>query len=62
MISYYDHVNCEACGKRIEVGEYAYIYTGLTLCEACIDERLADKKADAQLEVNQSNFELEKED
>jgi len=62
LITYLDHINCESCGKRIEVGEYSYIYTNLALCESCMDERLADVKADAQVEVNDSNFDLEKEE
>lgn len=62
LISYYDHINCESCGKKIMVNEYAYEYNNLILCESCIDERLADAKANAQVEVNWENFDLEKEE
>ena len=62
LISYHDHINCESCGKKIMVNEYAYDYHNLILCESCIDERLSDVKADAQVEVNWENFDLEKEE
>lgn len=62
MIKYHKDVPCEACGKAIEVGTYAYLYKTMTLCEDCMDERLSDLKDDCSIMVDENNFELEMEE
>lgn len=62
LISTYTSVPCEACGKAIEVGTYAYLYKTMTLCEDCMDERLSDLKDDCSIMVDENNFELEREE
>lgn len=62
MIKYHKNVPCEACGKHIPVGTYAYLYKTMTLCEDCMDERLSDLKDDCSIMVDENNFELEMEE
>ena len=61
MIKIYDYITCECCGEKIAVGENAYTYKNRTMCEACMDNVLEELKADTEIEVNASNFELEEE-
>lgn len=65
-----DHINCESCGKNVEVGKSVYMWRYpstvkvnplLVLCERCVDERLEDYKAEIKETVNADNFELEEE-
>ena len=62
MIKYHKDVPCEACGKLLAVGTYAYLYKTMTLCEDCMDERLSDLKDDCSIMVDENNFELEMEE
>lgn len=61
MIKTYDYITCECCGGKIEVGENAYDYMNTTICEACFDKAVEQMKADAEIEVNADNFDLEEE-
>ena len=62
MIWSSDFIICDECGKRVRVGEDCFEYNNEYLCETCYDEKLEQQKKDARIEVNDSNFDLEKED
>lgn len=55
-------ITCDVCGKRVFIGDDCYEYQNQYLCQACYDEKLEQQKEDARIEVNDSNFDLEKED
>lgn len=62
MIWSSDFITCDECGKRVRVGDDCYEYQNKYLCQACYDAKLEQMKEDARIEVNDSNFDLEKED
>lgn len=55
-------ITCDECGKRVFIGDDCFEYMNQYLCETCYDEKLEQQKEDARIEVNDSNFDLEKED
>lgn len=62
MIYSYNFIRCDECGCTVEVGEDCFEHTGKYLCESCYDLALEQMKEDSRIEVNDSNFDLEKED
>lgn len=62
MIWSSDFITCDECGERVHVGDDCFEYNNEYLCETCYDEKLEQQKEDARTEVNDSNFDLEKED
>lgn len=62
LIRFYDHIYCDACGQPIKVGLQAYESRNRYLCETCFDKAMARVKAEARVEVNRENFDLEVEE
>ena len=55
-------ITCDECGKRVFIGDDCFEHNTQYLCETCYDEKLEQQKEDARIEVNDSKFDLEKED
>lgn len=61
MIQDLEGIHCEKCGKFIHIGEDAYNIASQVLCESCFDKYQEEEKNDCAYEVNNYNFDLEKE-
>lgn len=62
MIWAENFITCDVCGKRVFMGDDCFEYKNEYLCGMCYDAKLEQMKEDARIEVNDSNFDLEKED
>ena len=62
LIRTYNYINCDSCDAKIEIGEDAFEVNGRFLCETCFDEAQEEVKKEARVEVNDSNFDLEREE